>query len=188
MIFMKPKNVSSTVVGGLSIIGRIVGAIGEGLGYFTTPYNDTTNVVSVNNQTEEEKVLSWTQPTGASMAALVVVVAIVGCLYKICFYQEVGDSKTDSTEKSLSDRQEYNEQESINISMVNLQLTDHDSNYDSLLSIPQTSRNYPDIVISHIIPNLQSDSGVSNHSNGEESLIDSISASQEADLMGVIYN
>lgn len=177
------------------IIRKVEEVTGEGFGTLVSPYNATANVMSANNQTEKEKSIIlplWAQIILMSMAVVVVVmpvIPIVNGLYKIYFYP--GDSKNEPSKGFLSSCQKYSKideksrEEDINISISNLQSTDHDSgDYDGLSIISQARYNHPEVT-SHIGYNLQSNSGTLDHSNGEESLINSISKNQELLLMGL---
>ncbi|WP_425359989.1 MULTISPECIES: hypothetical protein [unclassified Candidatus Tisiphia] len=189
MRFINNTNILST----LGLVGTMV------RDNLAAPFT-TTDVISVNNRTEEE---TSTELVALKVAAIVAAVLALGAACGVasfaCSYlRDKGcyDSKDDPLEslpdcdkgaiiqkflhnpKGCGEENEQNDPERLSISIVDLHHVHDDDNDDNLSSISAARYALPDIV-SHTIPNLTSDSD-------EESLISTILTNEEVVMIGDI--
>jgi hypothetical protein len=150
----------------------------------------TTDVISVNNRTEEETSTELVVKVTAMVVGILALGVACGIISFVCSYlRDKGcyDSKDNLLEGFLSDCERYRKEdarngpERLSISIVDLHHVhdDDDDNDDNLSSISAARYALPDIV-SHTIPNLTSDS------DEEESLISIILTNEEVVMMGDI--
>ncbi|MDN3030640.1 MAG: hypothetical protein QMO91_04815 [Candidatus Tisiphia sp.] len=173
----------------LSALGLVGTMIRDSL---AAPFT-TTDVISVNNRTEEETSTELVVKVTAMVVDILALGVACGIISFVCSYlRDKGcyDSKDNPLEGFLSDCERYRKEdarngpESLNISTVDLPSTDHvhDDNDDNLSSISAARCALPDIV-SHTISNL-----IPNDSDKEESLINTMSTNEEIVIIGDIHS